>query len=351
MRESTCPAGSGDTMRQLGLPGTLLYVARQHWPDLSPEAIRRLRLIEWHLSHGQNVSKTCRHFTIGRQTFSTWWQRYNPKDLRSLEDRSSRPKHCRQATWTEEEVLAVRRLRERFPFWGKLKLVVLLLREGLTLSASRVGRILAYLKQTRQLKEPLRRSSARRRQWKRQYATRKPKSYEARAPGDIVQIDTMDVRPEPGIVLKQFTTVDVVSRWSVPTIASNATARLASRALDDLIARSPFAIKAIQVDGGSEFMAEFEDACQQKGILLFELPPRSPKLNGRVERANRTYREEFYDCSDATPTVAGFAHDLRRWEHTYNHIRPHQALGYLTPAQFLTNYYANYPTEALSRTS
>jgi hypothetical protein len=25
-------------------------------------------------------------------------------------------------------------------------------------------------------------------------------------------------------------------------------------------------------------MAGFEDACQQKGILLFELPPRSPKL-------------------------------------------------------------------------
>ena len=182
---------------------------------------------------------------------------------------------------------------------------MLLLRQGMELSASRVGRILAYLKRSRQLREPLRRTSARRRPWKRQYATRKPKSYVAIAPGDIVQIDTMDVRPEPGVVLKQFATVDVVSRWSVPTIASNATAVLASRALEELIARTPFPIKAIQVDGGSEFMAEFEEACQQKGILLFELPPRSPKLNGRVERANRTYREEFYDCSTATPTVAG----------------------------------------------
>ena len=106
-------------------------------------------------------------------------------------------------------------------------------------------------------------SLARRRQWERQYATRKPKSYEARAPGDIVQIDTMDARPEPGVVLKQFTTVDVVSRWSVPTIASNATALLASRALDHVIARLPFPVKAIQVDGGSEFMAEFEDAQPQ----------------------------------------------------------------------------------------
>ncbi len=331
-------------MRITGIPGSMLAVACQRWPELSPEAKRRLAIIEWHHGHGANVSKTCRHFTISRQTFYRWYRRYNPKDLRSLEDRPSRPRRCKQPTWTVEQVQAVRQLRERYPRWGKLKLAVLLLRQGLVLSASRVGRILRYLKRTGQLIEPLRRTAARRRQWKRQYATRKPPQYRARAPGDIVQLDTMDVRPEPGIVLKQFTTVDVVSRWSVPTIASNATARLATRALDQLIARSPFPIRAIQVDGGSEFMAEFEQACHDKGIRLFELPPRSPKLNGRVERANRTYREEFYDCSLATPTVAAFSTDLRRWEHTYNTIRPHQALGYLTPAQFLaTNFHI--PTE------
>lgn len=342
----------GSAMNNLTLPSrNQRQLARMRLDDLPPEAKRRLKWFDWHETHGRNVSLTCRYFGISRQTFYRWQERFDRWHLQSLADRSSRPKRTRPRTWTTAEVLAVKALRERFPFWGKLKLVVLLLREGVVLSASRVGRILAYLKRRGELKEPVRRSFARRRQWKRQYATRKPRSYEARAPGDIVQLDTMDVRPEPGIVLKQFTTVDVVSRWSVPTIASNATARLASRALDDLIARSPFVIKAIQVDGGSEFMAEFEDACQQKGILLFELPPRSPKLNGRVERANRTYREEFYDCSDATPTVAGFAEDLRDWEHTYNHIRPHQALGYLTPAQFLANHNAAQPQEELSRTS
>jgi transposase InsO family protein len=334
-----------------GVTGPMLSLARRNLPDLSATARRRLKWFDWHAAHGENVCKTCRHFSIGRQTFYRWWKRYNPKDLSSLEDRTSRPRRYRQRTWTEAEILAVRQLRERYPFWGKMKLVVLLVRQGLTLSASRVGRILTYLKRTRQLKEPLRRTSARRRPWKRQYATRKPKSYVALAPGDIVQLDTMDVRPEPGVVLKQFTTVDVVSRWSVPTIASNATAVLASRALEELIDRTPFPIKAIQVDGGSEFMGEFEDTCQQKGILLFELPPRSPKLNGRVERANRTYREEFYDCSTATPTVAGFQADLRQWEHIYNHVRPHQALGYLTPAEFLAAFNAIHTQEEVSRTS
>ena len=338
-------------MQNLTLPSRAQrQLSRLHLQELSADARRRLKWFDWHRTNGENVSKTCRHFSISRQTFYRWWKRYNPKDLRSLEDRSSCPRHIRPPTWTKEEVLSVRRLRERYPFWGKMKLAILLAREGLILSASRVGRILGYLKRSRQLLEPLRRTSVRRRQWKRQYATRKPKSYEARAPGDIVQLDTMDVRPEPGIVLKQFTAVDVVSRWSVPTIASNATAKLASRALEDLIARSPFPIKAIQVDGGSEFMADFEEACQKNDIHLFCLPPRSPKLNGRVERANRTYRQEFYDCSSATPTVAGLKADLRRWEHTYNHIRPHQSLNYLTPAQFLQSW-TNSSQEDLSRTS
>ena len=39
----------------------------------------------------------------------------------------------------------------------------------------------------------------------------------------------------------------------------------------------PFAVQAIQVDGGSEFHATFEEACQREGIRLFLLPPRSPK--------------------------------------------------------------------------
>ncbi len=84
-------------------------------------------------------------------------------------------------------------------------------------------------------------------------------------------------------------------------------------------------------------MAEFEAACEARGIRLFVLPPRSPKLHGAVERANRTHTEEFYECSTAEPTVAGLGAALRAWETTYNTVRPHQALGYLTPAEYLAS--------------
>ena len=36
----------------------------------------------------------------------------------------------------------------------------------------------------------------------------------------------------------------------------------------------PLPVEAIQVDGGSEFKAEFEQACQAKAIRLYELPPK-----------------------------------------------------------------------------
>ncbi len=68
--------------------------------------------------------------------------------------------------------------------------------------------------------------------------------------------------------------------------------------LDELQGRLPFRVKAIQVDGGAEFEAQFEVECQRRDIKLFILPPRSPELNGYVERAHRTHTEEFYEVTE-----------------------------------------------------
>jgi len=97
----------------------------------------------------------------------------------------------------------------------------------------------------------------------------------------------------------------------------------------------PFPVRAIQVDGGPEFESVFEKECQTRGIRLFVLPPRSPKLNGGVERAHRTHTEEFYEITDCTFDLAELREKLLEWEHIYNTVRPHQALGYLTPKKFL----------------
>ena len=70
---------------------------------------------------------------------------------------------------------------------------------------------------------------------------------------NLVQVDTLDVRPLPGVILKHFTAREVVSRWDVVEVRTRATANTATDFLSTLQARMPFPVRAIQVDGGSEF--------------------------------------------------------------------------------------------------
>lgn len=304
--------------------------------ELSHQAKQRLRWIEHYESRGHNAALTCRHFGISRQSFYRWQRRYDRWNLSSLEGRCRRPKRLRKPTWSRELSQRVLRLREQYPRWGKDKLGVLLRREGVEVSTSMVGRILTDLKRRGVLREPLPNFiSVRKRHRLRPYGVRKPKDYVVKGPGDLVEVDTLDVRPLPGSVLKHFTARDVISRWDVLEAHSCATAHNAATFLEALKERMPFAIQAIQVDGGSEFEAEFEQECKRRKIRLFVLPPRSPKLNGSVERAQRTHTEEFYEVSEFSLKIDCLNQELKDWERIYNTVRPHQALGYLTPEEFV----------------
>ena len=317
-------------------------------PELSRKARQRLKWFDYYNSHNHNARLTCRYFGISPQTFYRWKRRYDPYHLKSLEDRSCRPKKLRQPTYSTELATTVQRLREEYPRWGKDKLVVLLRREGFICSTSMVGRILHRLKARGVLIEPVRNYvSAHRRGLRRPYGIRKPKGYEVKDPGDLIQLDTLDIRPLPGVVIKHFTAHDVLSRWNVLEVHSRATATTAAHFLNNLQERMPFPIRAIQVDGGSEFEAIFEEECQRRGIKLFVLPPRSPKLNGGVERAHRTHTEEFYQVTESSFDIAELRSTLLEWERTYDTVRPHQALNYLTPWEFLQCYNKNQGREVM----
>jgi len=304
--------------------------------ELSREARVRLEWMDFY-RRTQNVARTCRHFGISRQTFYRWRRRYDAMNLTTLEGRSHCPHRRRQPTWSARLAERVLALRQRYPRWGKDKLAVLLRQQQISISTSMVGRILRQLKGQGRLTEAPRSGVAgsRRALRSRPYAIRKPKQYAVSRPGDLVQVDTLDVRPLPGVVFKQFTARDVVSRWDVIQAHTRATAWTAAQFLETLLHRMPFPVRAVQVDGGSEFAAEFEAACQQRGLRLFVLPPRSPKLNGAVERANRTHSEEFYQVTTCSMEMRKLNRELRQWEKIYNTVRPHQSLGYLTPQQFL----------------
>lgn len=305
---------------------------------ISREAKKRLAAVRWYEEHGKNAGLTARHFGISRSSLHDWRRHYWAEGPRGLEDHSRRPKRVRQPTWSPELEARVLQLRTENPRWGKDTLRPILRREGVEVSVSMVGRILSRLKRQGRilpatLEDPC---IVRRRHESRPYATRKPREYAAEAPGDIVQVDSADVRwTGTNQVYKHFSARDYVSRWDILGVYSRATALTARDFLEAVLARAPFPIKAIQVDGGSEFKAEFEAACQEKGLLLFVLPPRSPKLNGRVERAQRTHKEEFYELLDPPDSLAHLRAQLLTQEQRYNTYRPHHALGFKTPQEWL----------------
>lgn len=333
---------NGRRLQQSGMGGgqSVVRIVPRHLQRKLPNLptlsdVARFRLLCLEQAARSSVAEAAVAFQVPVSTIYRWRKIYRPDDLTSLEPRSRRPQATRKHQWTAAQEQAVLDLRQQHPRMGKLPLQVLLRRQGIRLSASMIGRMLASLKRRNLLREP-HAVTVRKAKPQRPHATRVPKDKrKPTEPGALIQLDTMHLRPVPGIERRQFTAIDVVSRVAVVGVRSRATAGTAKAFLDDLVARMPFPVQAIQVDGGSEFMAEFELACQAKKIALYVLPPRSPKLNGRVERLNGTSRREFWECYNGDLDLPSLQRALRDWEAQYNAERPHQALGYLTPLEHL----------------
>ena len=122
------------------------------------------------------------------------------------------------------------------------------------------------------------------------------------------------VRPLSGVVLRHLTTWDVVFRWDVLEVRTRASTSLTTHFLHAMGRWFPFPIKAVLMDGGSEFQPGFESACQDQGIRLLVLPLKSPKLHGHVERAQRTHTEESYELYDGDFEIGPLNRVLLDWE-------------------------------------
>lgn len=325
------------------IPGSDFIISLLRQGTISREAKKRLKWFDHYNKHG-NARLTCRYFGISPQTFYRWKSRFDPYDLTTLEELSRRPHQVRKPKTPVEVVEKIHKLREQYPRWGRDKLVVLLRREGIEISASTLGRVIKRLKERGVLKEPVNvtlAKLARKRKWKPRYATRKPRGYKIRGPGDLVEVDTLQVKLLPDEVRYQFSARDVVVKFDGLRAYKSQTSSKAAHFLQYLQKKFPFKIKAIQIDGGSEFKKHFEEECERRELLLFLLPPNSPKLNGHVERANRTHREEFYEVEEVDLSLEEHNRQLERWEYVYNHIRPHQALDYLTPYEYYQLHFKN----------
>ena len=104
--------------------------------------------------------------------------------------------------------------------------------------------------------------------------------------------------------------------------------------IDYVIEKFPFRLHTIRTDCGHEFQAQFHWHVEDKGMRHVYIKPRSPQLNGKVERSHRTDQEEFYQLLTYTDDV-DLNEKLAEWERFYNLHRPHGAFQGQTPYEAL----------------
>jgi transposase InsO family protein len=232
------------------------------------------------------------------------------------------------------------KVRRENPTYGKEKIAVILKRDhAQTISESTVGRILNHLKAKGLI---VKSASALRAKRKRKFKGHaKPwgfKDYKTMKMGERVQIDHMTVTKN-STGFKHFQAWERKSKFIDAQVYSNAKSSSAKRFVMDLVRKAPFKILSIQVDGGCEFMDEFEEACAKLDIPLIVLPPKKPTYNGGVERGNRTFREEFYGRPDLlADSIGAMRYELSKAVQKYNSYRPHRNLKGFTPLQYIQSH-------------
>ena len=306
----------------------------------SPEAKRRLVVVNWYEQHGCNARLTARHFGRSPDTICRWVRNYRKRGPPGLENGSRRPRNVRQPQTPPNVQQQILELREENPGCGREKLHRLLLTEGISISPKSIDRVIARLKARGLLREPIQLRRASKPHLKR---LRRPHDLRVEEPGSLVQMDSKYVQLPGGKTVFQFGAIDCFTRKRVVGLAPSLTSEEGARFLHKVISGFPFPVQAIQSDGGSEFLGAFTKTVAELRLTHYFNRPYYPQGNGRIERSFRTDDDEFYHVYDLPADFAALKNALLAWNHRYESWRLHQALGYLTPDQFYQQWLSNQP--------
>jgi transposase InsO family protein len=255
-----------------------------------------------------DAGAVCRRFGISRPTLRKWLGRYEREGDVGLRARSRRPHHSSTLKVGErQEVLILSLRRERRLGVKRLRNELLRLHE-VRLSVATIHKVLT--------RHGLNILPTRKR------GRRKPKRYNRPVPGDRVQMDTCKIWPG----LYQFAAIDDGSRLLVAGLARRRSAQATLTFLDQVLEEMPFPIQRLQTDRGTEFFAEsVQRRLMSEAIRFRPIPPRSPHLNGKIERAQRTVLEEFWAVTDRRQPMSPTSS-------RYNWHRSHESLHGDTPS-------------------
>ena len=297
---------------------------------LTERAKYKIKVLDWDRDHGENTSLTARHFGLSRMTVHRWKKQLREYGILGLNERSRRPKRTRESLISPEIVFRVVKIRKEYPSWSKYKIKALLEKEGIDISSSTIGRILKRRGLiNKRISQKKRKSALRPKK-------RFPKGLSISRPGDLIQIDTKYILLTGGRRYYQFTAIDVLTKTRVLRVYPSTSSRNGKKFLKEVVNNLPFSIRAVQTDNGSEFLGFFDKELKRLNIPHYFIYPHSPKQNSYVERSHLSDEKEFYLFrGNISSILEEMQKNILQWEYVWNNIRPHQALGQLTPKEYL----------------
>jgi len=222
----------------------------------------------------------------------------------------------------------LRQLARRHPRYGYRRMHVLLIRDGWQLNRKRVQRVW----RDEGLLVPQRKRRPKK-------APRTPGSVTASRPNHVWAIDFQFDETVGGRPIKILNVTDEYTREALAcVVARNLDADRTVAVLDGLVDRRG-APEHLRSDNGPELISwMLRDWCRYSGITSSYIEPGAPWQNPYVESFNGHLRDELLNLEtfDSLLEARVLVED---WRREYNHYRPHQSLGYATPAAFARQWH------------
>ncbi len=302
--------------------------------SLSKDALKRLTWFDWYFTHGKNAESTCRHFGISKSVFYRWFNRFDKRNLKTLEfdTKTRRPLHLREMTtplWIQRKIYDIRLAdleKSKYEIQAELR------EEGVIIGRKCIQKVINRNSELRNLQHLKRVRKHHNYKIARIKAAIELREKEL---GSLVQVDTKYFYVL-GKKFYIFSAIDCKSRYAFIYCYRC----ISSSSGKDFIRRVrkyfPFDIQAINTDNGSEYLLNFHKEIKTWGIPHFFTDPHCPKQNGRVERLHQTAEYEYFNYQyDLLDDLDEVNRHCMLFNEKYNTKRFHQSLGYKRPAEYV----------------
>lgn len=325
-----------------GLKGVMPVIASLRKFSESEVAKERMKILSFYERYGESATQEA--FGVSRKTIWVWRRRLQKGNnhLVVLTPTSTRPKTPRSMRVDPRIVAYIRGERETFPRRSKEKLKPFVDAEAArlgipTIATATIGNVikrnnLFFFKGRKIYHNPASK-------WATHKAKKRVRVRHAPKPVDFgyLEMDTV-VKVVDAVKIYLYTAIDVRTKFSFAYPYTHLNSSNTVVFFKKLQLVYPVPIVEVQTDNGLEFLGDFDAYLEKQGIKHSFTYPRCPRINGVVERYNRTINEEFLEPNlhlfHDSPVFCG---KLADWLIYYNCYRVHQSLGLQSPMGYMVS--------------